>query len=78
MIYRIKLPQLGETMIEGTVATWHKRVGDRVEKGDTLYCVETDKATMDIESAWAGELEEICCPAGKTVPVGTVIAVLKG
>lgn len=78
MIYRIKLPRLGETMVEGTLATWHKQVGDRVEKGETLYCVETDKTAMDIESAWAGELEEICCPAGTTVPVGTVIAVLKG
>jgi pyruvate/2-oxoglutarate dehydrogenase complex dihydrolipoamide acyltransferase (E2) component len=78
MIYRIKLPQLGETMVEGTLATWHKQVGDTVHKGDPLFCVETDKTAMDVESAFAGQLQEICCPVGSTVPVGTVIAVLKG
>lgn len=76
MIYRIKLPRLGETMEEGTVTTWHKQVGDAVAKGDLLYCIETDKTSMDIESVWAGQLQEICCPAGQTIPVGTVVAVI--
>jgi pyruvate dehydrogenase E2 component (dihydrolipoamide acetyltransferase) len=76
MIYRIKLPRLGETMEEGTLTTWHKQVGDHVAKGDLLYCIETDKTSMDIESVWVGQLQEICCPAGQTVPVGTVVAVL--
>lgn len=78
MIYRIKLPRLGETMEEGTVAAWHKRVGDPVNKGDLLYCVETDKTTMDVESFCAGQLQEICCAAGTTVAVGTVVAVVQG
>ena len=76
MIYRIKLPRLGETMEEGTLTTWHKQVGDAVAKGDLLYCVETDKTSMDIESVWAGQLQEIRCPAGQTIPVGTVVAVI--
>jgi pyruvate dehydrogenase E2 component (dihydrolipoamide acetyltransferase) len=76
MIYRIKLPRLGETMEEGTLTTWHKQVGDAVAKGDLLYCVETDKTSMDIESVWAGQLQEICVPAGQTIPVGTVVAVI--
>ena len=52
MIYRIKLPRLGETMEEGTITAWHKRQGDPVNKGDVLYSVETDKATVDVESFW--------------------------
>ena len=78
MIYRIKLPRLGETMEEGTLTTWHKQEGDQVNKGDLLYCVETDKTSMDIESVWAGRLQEICCPAGTTIAVGTIVAVING
>jgi len=78
MLYRIKLPRLGETMEEGTLTTWHKQVGDTVAKGDLLYCIETDKTSLDIESVWAGQLQEICCPAGQTIPVGTVVAVISG
>ena len=78
MLYRIKLPRLGETMEEGTLVTWHKLVGDHVVKGDLLYCVETDKAAIDVESLVAGQVQEVCCAVGATVPVGTVVAVLKG
>jgi pyruvate dehydrogenase E2 component (dihydrolipoamide acetyltransferase) len=78
MLYRIKLPRLGETMEEGTLTAWHKREGDPVDKGELLYCIETDKTSMDIESVWAGRLQQICCPAGATVPVGTILAVIDG
>jgi len=74
MICRIKLPRLGETMEEGTITAWHKRQGDRVNKGEALFSVETDKSTVDVESFWTGELTEICCEAGRTVPVGFVVA----
>ena len=76
MIYRIKLPRLGETMEEGTLTAWHKQVGDVIAKGDLLYCVETDKASLDVESFVAGRMQEICCAAGSTVAVGTTVAVL--
>ena len=76
MIYRIKLPRLGETMEEGTVTTWYKQVGDQVEKGELLYGLETDKTALDIESYVAGRVQEICCTAGSTVAVGTTVAVL--
>lgn len=76
MICRIKLPRLGETMEEGTITAWHKRQGDPVSKGDVLFSVETDKSTVDVESFFTGELTEICCEAGRTVPVGFVVALL--
>lgn len=76
MIYRIKLPRLGETMEDGTIAEWYKKEGELVSKGDPLFSVETDKTTVDVESVWAGRLREICCPAGQSVPVGEIVAIL--
>jgi pyruvate dehydrogenase E2 component (dihydrolipoyllysine-residue acetyltransferase) len=70
------MPRLSDTMQEGTVSTWTKNVGDRVEKGDVLAEIETDKATMELEAYDAGILERIVVDAGKTVPIGEVIAVI--
>ena len=56
MIYHVKIPQLTETMEEATVAKWYKAPGDRVQKKENLYQVETDKSTMDVESVDAGFL----------------------
>jgi len=70
------MPRLSDTMQEGTVSTWTKNVGDRVEKGDVLAEIETDKATMELEAYDAGVLERIVVDAGKTVPIGEVIAVI--
>lgn len=77
MIYRIKLPRLGETMEEGLIAEWHKKVGDQVNKGDALYSVETDKTVVEVQSVWAGRLREIRVPAGQTISVGDVVAILE-
>jgi pyruvate dehydrogenase E2 component (dihydrolipoamide acetyltransferase) len=63
-------------MEEGTIVAWHKQPGDRVERGDVLAEIETDKATMDLEAYDAGVLEQIVVPAGETVPIGTVVAVV--
>jgi 2-oxoglutarate dehydrogenase E2 component (dihydrolipoamide succinyltransferase) len=72
----VLMPQLGETVLEGTVATWHKSEGDAVEKGDLLLDVETDKAATEIEAQEAGVLSKIVVPEGDTVDVGTVLAVI--
>jgi pyruvate dehydrogenase E2 component (dihydrolipoamide acetyltransferase) len=70
------MPRLSDTMQEGTVSTWTKNVGDRVEKGDVLAEIETDKATMELEAYDSGVLERIVVDAGKTVPIGEIIAVI--
>ena len=70
------MPRLSDTMEEGTIVAWHKQPGDRVERGDVLAEIETDKATMDLEAFDAGVLEQIVVPAGETVPIGTVVAVV--
>lgn len=76
MITEVMLTQLGETMNEGTIAGWHKQVGDRVEKGEPLCAVETDKAVLDVEAPASGYLARILVPAGATVPVLHVIGYL--
>lgn len=72
----VLMPQLGETVLEGTVATWYKNIGDKVKKGDLLLDVETDKAATEIEAPTDGVLSSINVPAGDTVDVGTVLAVI--
>jgi pyruvate dehydrogenase E2 component (dihydrolipoamide acetyltransferase) len=72
----VLMPQLGETVLEGMVATWYKKVGETVEKGDLLLDVETDKAATEIEAPAAGVLSSVNVPAGDTVDVGTVLAVI--
>jgi 2-oxoglutarate dehydrogenase E2 component (dihydrolipoamide succinyltransferase) len=70
------MPQLGETVSEGTIAAWHKQVGDAVEKGDLLLDVETDKVATEIEAPASGVLARIDVPEGETVDVGIVLAVI--
>ena len=72
----VLMPQLGETVLEGTVATWYKKVGDAVAKGDLLLDVETDKAATEIEAQADGVLSSIAVPEGETVDVGTLLAVI--
>ena len=72
----VLMPQLGETVAEGTVAAWHKKAGDTVEKGDMLLDVETDKVATEITAPAAGVLSSIAVPEGETVDVGTVLAII--
>jgi pyruvate dehydrogenase E2 component (dihydrolipoamide acetyltransferase) len=72
----VTMPRLSDTMTEGHIAEWLKKEGDKIEKGDILLEIETDKATMSQESYDAGILEKIVVPAGQTVPIGTVIAII--
>ena len=70
------MPQLGETVLEGMVANWYKKVGDKVEADESLFDVETEKVTSEIPTPVAGVLTEILIPAGTTVKVGTVLAII--
>jgi len=72
----VLMPQLGETVLEGTVATWHKKPGDAVAKGEILLDVETDKAATEIEVPSDGVLASVNVAEGDTVDVGTVLAVI--
>jgi pyruvate/2-oxoglutarate dehydrogenase complex dihydrolipoamide acyltransferase (E2) component len=71
------MPQLGETVTEGTVANWYKKVGDTVKTDEPLFEVETDKVTTEIPAIASGVLKAILVEAGATVPVGTVLAVIE-
>src|ERR1700732_2371940 len=70
------MPQLGETVTEGTITRWLKRVGDRVEADEPLFEVSTDKVDSEVPAASAGFLTEIRVPEGETAPVGAVLAVI--
>ncbi|HSS00756.1 MAG TPA: 2-oxo acid dehydrogenase subunit E2 [Kofleriaceae bacterium] len=70
------MPQLGETVREGTISVWHKKVGDSVRTDEPLFEVETDKVTMDIAAPAVGVLAQILVPAGGRVEVGARIAVI--
>ena len=70
------MPQLGETVSEGTIAVWHKKAGDTVAKGDMLIDVETDKVATEITAPESGVLTSINVPEGETVDVGTILAVI--
>ncbi|HIY77363.1 MAG TPA: 2-oxo acid dehydrogenase subunit E2 [Candidatus Sphingobacterium stercorigallinarum] len=72
----VKMPKMSDTMTEGVIAKWHKKVGDKVSSGDLVAEVETDKATMDFESYQEGTLLYIGPNEGEAVPVDAVIAVL--
>ena len=76
MLRRVFLPQLGQTMEEGTIERWHKREGERVEKGEVLYELTTDKATLEVESFASGVVKRIVVGEGQTVPVNALIAVI--
>jgi pyruvate dehydrogenase E2 component (dihydrolipoamide acetyltransferase) len=72
----ITMPRLSDTMTDGTVAIWHKKVGDQVSEGDLLAEIETDKATMEFESFQEGVLLHIGVEEGKMAPVDSILAVL--
>ena len=72
----VKMPRLSDTMEEGTVAAWLKKEGDKVEEGDILAEIETDKATMEFESFYEGTLLHIGVQEGETAPVDSVLAVI--
>lgn len=72
----VRMPKLSDTMTEGVVSAWHKKVGDKVKSGEVLAEIETDKATMEFESFTDGVLLHIGVEKGKAAPVDSVLAVL--
>src|ERR1700683_4640875 len=70
------MPQLGETVTEGTITRWMKSVGDAVERDEPLFEVSTDKVDSEVPSPAAGVLSEILVPEGETVEVGVKLAVI--
>ena len=73
----VTMPALGEDVIEGTVTRWLKQVGDRVEAGEPLAEVSTDKVDIEIPAKTTGALHEIRVAAGSTAPAGATIAVIE-
>src|SRR3954451_7346334 len=72
----VTMPQLGETVTEGTITKWFKQVGDQVAEDEVLFEVSTDKVDSEVPSPVAGFVSEIRVPEGDTVDVGAVLAVI--
>jgi pyruvate/2-oxoglutarate dehydrogenase complex dihydrolipoamide acyltransferase (E2) component len=70
------MPQLGETVAEGKILAWFKNAGDKVNEGDNLFEVETDKVTVEVQAIEAGTLTEIRAGVGTVAKVGTIVAVI--
>lgn len=76
MIHEVFMPALSSTMTEGKIVSWIKSPGDKVEKGETVVVVESDKADMDVESFYEGYIATILVSAGEAAPVGSAIALV--
>src|SRR5689334_5226783 len=72
----ILMPRLSDTMTEGVIAAWHKKIGDKVKKGDLLAEIETDKATMELESYKDGTLLHLGGDKGSKIQVDDLLAIL--
>jgi len=72
----VKMPKLSDTMTEGVVAKWHKKIGDTVKEGDLIADIETDKATMEFESFYTGVLLYVGVEQGKGAPVDSILAII--
>lgn len=77
MSLEIKVPPMGESITEATIASWHKNIGDQVKQGEILVELETDKVTMEVPSPSDGQLKEIIKKNGETVHLDEVIAILE-
>src|SRR5687768_18587447 len=73
----VPMPQMGESIAEGTVSVWLKKVGDRVERDEPIMEISTDKVDAEIPSPIAGVLAEVVVSEGQTVEVGTVVAYIE-
>ena len=76
MAHEVRMPQMGESIAEGTVTTWLKKVGEKVNRDEPLYEISTDKVDAEIPSPVAGVLLEIKVLPGQTVPINTVVAIV--
>src|SRR6476469_4777638 len=78
MSTEVVMPQMGESIAEGTITKWLKKVGETVERDEPLFEISTDKVDAEIPSPAAGTLTEVRFKEGETVEVNTVVAVLDG
>ncbi len=76
MAQEVVMPQMGESIAEGTVTTWLKKVGERVERDEPLFEISTDKVDAEIPSPVAGTLLEIKVQPGETVPINSIVAII--
>ena len=76
MLEEVLLPQLGQTMEEGTIEKWHKSEGDEVQQGEVLFELTTDKATLEVEAFASGIVKKILVDEGATVPVNELLAII--
>src|SRR5882757_6531656 len=76
MAVDIVMPQMGESIFEGTITKWLKKPGDKIERDEPLFEISTDKVDAEIPSPSAGVLKEIKVNEGQTVPIQTVVAVI--
>ncbi|MEX1062206.1 MAG: biotin/lipoyl-containing protein, partial [Balneolaceae bacterium] len=76
MAEKIEMPKLSDTMEEGVIAKWNVKEGDKVESGDVIAEVETDKATMEVEVFDSGTILKILVKEGDNVPLGGLMAVI--
>jgi pyruvate dehydrogenase E2 component (dihydrolipoamide acetyltransferase) len=77
MEIEVIMPRLGQEMTKGTIIEWYKKEGDRVDKDEPLFLVDTEKATIDVESEVAGVLKKILVKENEEVPVGQVVAIIE-
>ena len=76
MAKQVVMPQMGESVAEGTIVRWLKKVGDAVERDEPLFEISTDKVDAEIPSPAAGVLSDVKVKEGETVPINTVVAVI--
>ncbi|HEX2714514.1 MAG TPA: biotin/lipoyl-containing protein, partial [Candidatus Acidoferrales bacterium] len=76
MPVEVMMPQMGESIFEGTITKWLKKPGDKIERDEPLFEISTDKVDAEIPAPAAGVLKEIKVPEGQTVPIQTVVAVI--
>src|SRR5277367_3433042 len=76
MAVDVIMPQMGESIFEGTITKWLKKAGDKIERDEPLFEISTDKVDAEIPSPSAGVLKEIKVTEGQTVPIQTIVAVI--
>src|SRR3982750_3898157 len=72
----VVMPQMGESIAEGTIVRWIKKVGDKVDRDEPLFEISTDKVDAEIPSPAAGVISEIRVKEGETVPINTIVAMI--
>ena len=77
MEVEVIMPRLGQEMTKGTIIEWYKKEGDQVDKDEALFLVDTEKATIDVESEVAGVLKKILVSENEEAPVGQVVAIIE-